>query len=651
MPRMWYLRRRHHPRRRRPCTTMRTVARLCPLLVGQIPPPPFVVCHEPLMMQYPRDRARLHYTLSSHLKIVIVVLDHIRNVANFLFITASSATSPTSPPPPPPPFGGRPMPPPTSPRSRSSTETTATAPMMRTTSQPPGSAKDLKPLPSGFRPGSSMSISSMLGTDVEPAPRDSTHSSRPKDRNLGSYASPTTSAIHRPFSPHRHPQPPLRELGAPANGGNRWSLGTQNREVNERNLVNPENADMAGKGNLEQQVPVGIVQHSQLPRHIDTTFQKTNEGYPLFKNHPKSLAMDQNGELTLDPRKNHDSTFKLLNQSMSPIQKREPGLKSALDLGPWQAKREDGDRSKPPGLHRVELSGVDNQSPPPSKDPRTEKKNFLNYRAEQGPRPGANYPFLARAPSESPPDASNGLKSSIETPHSFHSQLPGAMDDVRDSKYSFPRPSDSDSTRLNGDRPPKQAATFPWKTARDSPRLNIPPQSRSTDPTMDSHPSIGLELPEQPKSSLGLRIDENRRGRVSPLPQAVQGAQARLEGPATEPNIKNEFARIFPGIGSGVGSNMNTPAPPDSTTPMSIPSSPIARTDDLEGSTPFRGRGDFIEMIKQGANGKKAAKRSKKVKDESGKAESSLPKRTGEGSTRGTKRHRGEHHHHSRGFQ
>ncbi|PHH69287.1 hypothetical protein CDD80_6862 [Ophiocordyceps camponoti-rufipedis] len=44
-----------------------------------------------------------------------------------------------------------------------------------------------------------------------------------------------------------------------------------------------------------------------------------------------------------------------------------------------------------------------------------------------------------------------------------------------------------------------------------------------------------------------------RKGRVSPLPQAVQGAQPQHPGPGAEPGIKSEFGRMFSGIGSGVG--------------------------------------------------------------------------------------------------
>jgi len=52
----------------------------------------------------------------------------------------------------------------------------------------------------------------------------------------------------------------------------------------------------------------------------------------------------------------------------------------------------------------------------------------------------------------------------------------------------------------------------------------------------------------------------NRKGRVSPLPQAVQGAQAQLPGPAGEPGIKSEFGRMFSGIGTGVGT-ISSPVP------------------------------------------------------------------------------------------
>lgn len=92
-------------------------------------------------------------------------------------------------------------------------------------------------------------------------------------------------------------------------------------------------------------------------------------------------------------------------------------------------------------------------------------------------------------------------------------------------------------------------------------------QAQYTGPT--SHPNTApnesperrqveeAPLMQQSRSFLGIN-DINRKGRASPLPQAVQGAQIQQAGPASEPHIKNEFSRMFSGIGSGAG---GTPSP------------------------------------------------------------------------------------------
>lgn len=57
----------------------------------------------------------------------------------------------------------------------------------------------------------------------------------------------------------------------------------------------------------------------------------------------------------------------------------------------------------------------------------------------------------------------------------------------------------------------------------------------------------------QHRNLLAVGADGKRGGRASPLPQAVQGAQAPFINPSSEPGIKNELGRVFSGIGSGVG--------------------------------------------------------------------------------------------------
>ncbi|KAJ4342853.1 hypothetical protein N0V95_006793 [Ascochyta clinopodiicola] len=57
------------------------------------------------------------------------------------------------------------------------------------------------------------------------------------------------------------------------------------------------------------------------------------------------------------------------------------------------------------------------------------------------------------------------------------------------------------------------------------------------------------------KSHIGLGLEESRRtGRASPLPQAVQGAQAPPFMTGKDPGIKSEFGRMFSGLG-GLGSS------------------------------------------------------------------------------------------------
>lgn len=86
-------------------------------------------------------------------------------------------------------------------------------------------------------------------------------------------------------------------------------------------------------------------------------------------------------------------------------------------------------------------------------------------------------------------------------------------------------------------------------------------------PFEESHRMEGLQREQARKESDGLGArsllnispELNRRGRHSPLPQAVQGAQPRHVGPGGDnPGIKMEFGRMFSGLGSGVGSTTPT---------------------------------------------------------------------------------------------
>lgn len=162
----------------------------------------------------------------------------------------------------------------------------------------------------------------------------------------------------------------------------------------------------------------------------------------------------------------------------------------------------------------------------------------------------------------------------------------------------------------------------------------------------------GVEASLQHKNVLHVNTEGKREGRVSPLPQAVQGAQAPLLGPPGEGGIKNELGRVFSGIGSGVGASAAGPVGGSgSSTPMPSASpfkSVSARSEPIDG--------DLGGAGKPARTGSGAAKRNRKNKAEDGKAESEASSAHRDGaSTQGTPAGRGGgrhvHHHHHRGHQ
>jgi len=141
------------------------------------------------------------------------------------------------------------------------------------------------------------------------------------------------------------------------------------------------------------------------------------------------------------------------------------------------------------------------------------------------------------------------------------------------------------------------------------------------------------------RTMLALINDYSKRaGRVSPLPQAVQGAQGQKRGPSSDPSIKNEFSRMFAGIGSGVGSaGLNSEA----STPFP-PSSP-KQNSGADQRVPLTGRNDPFEA--RARNGSRIGKRARKVKETYSKDVEIIDDRAMAGSG-GAKRQKHSHHHH-----
>lgn len=144
---------------------------------------------------------------------------------------------------------------------------------------------------------------------------------------------------------------------------------------------------------------------------------------------------------------------------------------------------------------------------------------------------------------------------------------------------------------------------------------------------------------------------------MSPLPQAVQGAQSQLNGPGEGPGIKSEFGRMFSGIGSGVGAMAVGASSPNvnSSQALSTTPTPLLRHEASDAIAISASKiGDELKAIRSVSRGGRKARKSKqqeevKVDSESGDGRST----PGAVGGRGTKRNKpsGHHHHHVKPHQ
>jgi hypothetical protein len=181
------------------------------------------------------------------------------------------------------------------------------------------------------------------------------------------------------------------------------------------------------------------------------------------------------------------------------------------------------------------------------------------------------------------------------------------------------------------EQPQPQAYQAPTQPQSGSYRLHESPRIRAA------------EDPQQLQQRGYLGIQEiNRRGRNSPFPQAVQGAQSQHTGPGGEPGIKSEFGKMFSGIGSGVGS-MNTVGASSSGVQTPFSNSGQLRREDLDGliSQDSPGENGSHKLMRDSSRG--GRRRKLKEEDSRGDDDSSTGRRTPSG--RGSKRPKMVHQH------
>ncbi|KAL5340766.1 histone deacetylation protein Rxt3-domain-containing protein [Aspergillus crustosus] len=157
----------------------------------------------------------------------------------------------------------------------------------------------------------------------------------------------------------------------------------------------------------------------------------------------------------------------------------------------------------------------------------------------------------------------------------------------------------------------------------------------------DDQPRKGSDELLHHRNLLGVGLDAKRGGRASPLPQAVQGAQAQILGPAGESGIKSELGRVFAGIGSGVDGVTATSTGSGPSTPMTA--SPFKRDSVTARSINTETTTEESKLARPASATDKRLRRSEE--ENRLETDNGLDGRLG-GSTRGGRRSRAAHHHH-----
>ena len=512
--------------------------------------------------------------------------------------------------------------------------------------------RDLPALSTVHRPGSSMSISSMLGNGSDTKSREAVTSNR---GNI--HPAQSTKSVPPPAGRKPHGSPPLSVLAGQHLKRTRTpDLHTawQGDEARSRGFSSggpPQRAFARVSDNLgdnlqtgphggpypSQQPPYQMrqlggtaqpdAQNPVIRRSSIDSLQRSAPHQPTgFRTPPSEHTVDRDrAPVSPETTRLNRGNASVQTQYGEPVGQGGAAYGNQRDSAGQGLAYAPGDRSLNSSQSRV--SNI--SRPDPQIGPST-----------------SSYPFLSRsnhhASRQDQQTQSNKAVVQVQDGLAFGGRVRMDQSDLANEKLRLGRESNHSVSAI----PQQSRQVLSHDLAEEQQMRNSPGLSMQIrrnrnmlTPDRGEHGTVEEAL-HQPKNLLALLADNNKRGgRVSPLPQAVQGAQGRMRGPASEPGIKNEFARMFSGIGSGVGSAISTPVPPDTGTSISFPSSPT-RTDDVGRHTPLGGRRDIIDQVKPRVTGK-GGRRSRRVKDEDSKLDGDVGDATGlarSSSARGPKR-------------
>ncbi|KAI7217110.1 hypothetical protein KC333_g4427 [Hortaea werneckii] len=443
-----------------------------------------------------------------------------------------STTQAPPPPPPPPSYPSRNMPPPSPPQMpppSANANHLASAPKGPPTTSPFAGVRDF----ATHRPTAGMSISSMLGGNDERKPTSSPHSS-----TMGPSATPKPM---RPTSPGRARSSSMREPYAhrepsPARGS---AFGEQRAQSAFH--------DRPGQDARRD----GVFASSQFPRESPHSFRAFRP-----EQEQRSNGLGTHG------RPNSQPTEPVRARTVEEI----IATRERPSEGRFSAFRHFGEPGLPPRSDMI---------------PRHDAHPFPNGVTSQ-PRERDVFasPHTDRDMRQSQPRYQTGMfstplreeQSGIFRPM-YHHAPDTARESIETRQLPEYRREEPGSSPPVGELPPYMRARHGFvdrpMTFEEHQRM----EAMQREQRKESDGSAG------PKPLLAHSPDIGKKGRNSPLPQAVQGAQPRHVGPGGgNPGIKMEFGRMFSGIGSGVGSTTPNAGQNGTTTPSRM--SPARHVED-----------------------------------------------------------------------
>lgn len=487
-----------------------------------------------------------------------------------------------------------------------------------------------------------MSISSMLGSDSDRPARDpgpSSLFSRPPVTSSFGNAPPLSAGAMSPpasaSSRHSVEYPHSRRSQTPEKSFTRNQPG---RPYRSSSGDVSQSSEQPRPGSLFRAPPPLQYpdRHSTQPSSLSPTETSYNESRRLSLSGPIPRPNSQPQHVDPSPRMGYSPLSRPPGLAEGPAQ-RPPSYMGADSqhgrlgsLYPDRQAEEQAYRDRERGIgHEVD-----------SKMPYTQPRYFSHYGDREAPErhSSASTWELGRSQPASPeskrfPPPEHGSGFGFGAIQSYTKSLGSQMVGSRQSSMPIqPR---------QGPSPPPSEQPYLSKL-QTQPRLFATPSApaASFGPPGDENRQKGNDELLHHRALLGVGMEGKKAGRASPLPQAVQGAQGQILGPAGESSMKSDLGRVFSGIGSGVG-GVNAAAGSGPSTPMTT--SPFKRDSNAGRSA----TSETTEDIKNNRPGSATGKRPRRSRDEEQLDEAALEQRIG--LSRGRRGRHLHHHHHQYG--